>query len=61
MDLESIFKWILGYKLQNAVYKPAGYNDAKDIKGCGMQDTRMHRIQDAGYKDAQDTGCRIQG
>ena len=32
-----------GYKLQNAVYKPAGYKDAKD---AGY---KMHRIQDTGY------------
>ena len=39
-----------GYKLQNAVYKPAGHKDAKDAKDAGY---RMHRIQDTGYRIEQ--------
>ena len=40
-----------GYKLQNAVYKPAGYKDAKDAKvQQRMQDTGCigYSIQDTG-------------
>ena len=39
-----------GYKLQNAVYKPAGYKDAKDANVAGY---KMHRIQDTGYRIEQ--------
>ena len=39
-----------GYKLQNAVYKPAGYKDAKEAKDAGY---KMHRIQDTGYRIEQ--------